>query len=71
MAKKPVRTPKKKVSYLYDNLSGVTTKALKCAMRAYKMLLASNKHRGCHDTALDAIHRIEGELLGRKELPFK
>lgn len=71
MVKKVKKQKKEKVDYLYADLSKVETKALKTAHQGYRLLLMNKRYQGDHPIALDAIHRIEGELLARKELVFK
>jgi hypothetical protein len=70
MAKKK-NAKQKKVDYLYGDLSKVETEALKAALQAYKMLLTNKRQSRYHERALNVIHRIEGELLARKELIFR
>jgi hypothetical protein len=52
------------INYLYDDLSKIDTKKLKLALVGYKNF----KH---HGNGEEAILRIEGELLSRKELDVK
>jgi hypothetical protein len=61
----------KKVNYLFDDLSQVSTEALKKAMGGYNLLLKNPKRRYVHQKAKDIMFRIEGELLSRKEFPIR
>ena len=56
-----------KIDYLYDDLSKIPTLRLKRALQAYQML-AGQVSFFSESSYNDEILRIEGELLGRKEL---
>ena len=61
------------VNYAYDSLAEVDTKKLKKALGGYRLVKKNfaKKRRNLPDATLEAIHRIEGELLSRKEIILK
>ncbi len=60
----------KKIDYTLDALSGVKTTTLKHAHQAYSMLLENDERNFSENNKiLDSLHRIQGELLTRKEWP--